>query len=200
MGFEGPVRPAPAAEASPMLDNGSPLLGSPDPTRHDFYNLANGAQSSASFTSKANVSWNAEPAEASQVWSAPALPYNEKTGSSEAVLAANAARNRQSTVTTAGSKRRRLAIIGTIVAIMIGVAVAVPVVVAARQRSTNSNASVVGANAGASSGAATPTASAAPAAPTTGGDGSTVTRDDGSTFVYSNKLGGYCTSTHRVSR
>lgn len=93
-----------------------------------------------------------------------------------------------------GGKRKKLLIFGGLIAfVIIAAAIAIPVgVVVSKNNKNNKTSSGTGST-------ANPTATNNPDGtndppknknPTTGGDGSTVTTEDGSTFTYSNKFGG----------
>ncbi|KAI0797622.1 glycoside hydrolase superfamily [Abortiporus biennis] len=97
---------------------------------------------------------------------------------------------------TGSSKRRNWIIGGIIVAILIAIAVVLIVIFAVvkpfdkKGSSSNSGAAADDSNHGTSSGA-NPTATNTPSsAIVTGGDGSKITMDDGTTFTYSNPFGG----------
>lgn len=101
------------------------------------------------------------------------------------------------------TSKRRYIIIGVIIAIII-VAIAIPIALKVSSSSRN-NANLAADNAGSSSGGAgssngTPSGTTSAAAPsstvaTRGGNGSTVTRNDGTTFIYNNSFGGTWVST-----
>jgi len=86
--------------------------------------------------------------------------------------------------------RRTIIILGAIVGIaIIAVAVVVPLYFTVIKNSSSNNNSKSDTVAGSS---ASPHPSSTPKVnAVTGGDGSTVTREDGSTFTYTNKFGGY---------
>lgn len=84
----------------------------------------------------------------------------------------------------------RWIIYGLILLAVVVLSVILPVyftVIKPNQRSGGASSSSVG-----HSTPGSPTPTSAPTAPITGGDGSTVTADDGSTFIYNNKFGGFC--------
>ncbi|TFK55156.1 glycoside hydrolase [Heliocybe sulcata] len=92
------------------------------------------------------------------------------------------------------SKRRRWIILGSIAGLIIVIiAVAVPVALTANKKSSNSDSATRGggndpanpSSTGSSGGSGSKNLAV------TGGDGSKVTTDDGSTFTYSNSFGGY---------
>ena len=92
-------------------------------------------------------------------------------------------------------RRKRLLLFGGLAAlVIIAAAVAIPVgiVVSNNNKKSKSSSDTSSGNGGSSGGSNNPSGSNSPSNknPTTGGDGSTVTTDDGSTFTYVNKFGG----------
>jgi glucan 1,3-beta-glucosidase len=93
--------------------------------------------------------------------------------------------------------RQRLFIIaGGVAAVLLVLAIAIPVAVTLSKKggsSSDSKSSSTAGGGGGSSGSAGASATGKPVAAiaVTGGDGSTVTMDDGSTFTYQNSFGGY---------
>lgn len=90
------------------------------------------------------------------------------------------------------SKRNLFIIGGIVVAVIIVIAVAVPVAINAKKSSSNLSSSGSGnssssSDSGSGSGSSP---SSTKSTVVTGGDGSTVTMDDGTTFTYSNQFGG----------
>ena len=88
---------------------------------------------------------------------------------------------------TPARRRRRLLLLGVIALIIIAIAVAVPVGVVVGHKN-KVNAAEGGSGSGGSSGGSG--GNGGKNGPTSGGDGSTVTTEDGTTFTYTNKLGG----------
>jgi hypothetical protein len=92
------------------------------------------------------------------------------------------------------SKRHRYLLFSIpLIIIVIIIAVVVPIVVLKNHHNTNNNTSASGSpsqpNAPTHSGKPSPSSST-----TTGGNGSTVTQEDGTTFTYINPFGGFCES------
>jgi cytoskeletal protein RodZ len=98
--------------------------------------------------------------------------------------------------TSAGNKKRLVmwGALAALAAVIIAVAVAVPVVVTRNNKSSSSPSSSGpdgdSGSGGGSGGNDHPT----PTGATSGGDGSEVTMEDGTTFTYVNKFGGYWVS------
>ncbi|KAG6816658.1 hypothetical protein H0H87_004301 [Tephrocybe sp. NHM501043] len=95
-------------------------------------------------------------------------------------------------------KRRPLIfiLIGLVILAIIVLGVVLPVyfvVVKKQQRNSQDGAAPTSTSAGGSD--SDPDVNIPPTRATSGGDGSTVTKDDGSTFTYSNKFGGFCKSS-----
>lgn len=126
----------------------------------------------------------------------PSAPYpDEGTGVPMAEVGSNRyLSEKRSTYAAPGplkSKRNLFIIGGIVVAVIIAIAVAVPVVINAKKSSSNLSTSGSGNSSSSdpdSSSGSSP--SSTKSTVKTGGDGSTVTMDDGSTFTYSNKFGG----------
>ena len=205
-----PNRAASPREGSPML----PYSDQSHSNQHAYYAgdpstiprsdsaMYSLAESNYSYGSKANLydtSYNQ-----SAIW-------NDKD------LSDDYGRPHQPGGTGAGAKRRAAArpvkeshtkrkwIIAAVVLAIIAAAVAVPLALKfTKDARSTSNANANAANdlgSSTTNGGATPTSGGAAPTPTangpatSGGDGSTVTRDDGSTFIYSNKFGGTWVST-----
>jgi len=104
-------------------------------------------------------------------------------------------------VATPERKKRNpivLALIALVVLIVVVLAVVLPVYFTVIKKNNNESASSTGAGSTTSRGTGTATAAPVPSAtptptrPTTGGDGSTVTATNGTTFTYVNRFGGIC--------
>lgn len=106
--------------------------------------------------------------------------------------------------TEAGEERQRkkrpillFALIGLAILVIVVLAVVLPVyfkVIKPKNDNSSSSSSSSSGDATHTGHTATPTETAAPTLPTTGGDGSTITTEDGTTFTYANTFGGICTS------
>ncbi|CAE6452954.1 unnamed protein product [Rhizoctonia solani] len=83
------------------------------------------------------------------------------------------------------------AAVGLAALAVIVVAVVVPVYFKVIKKDSTTSASASTGPVTSEPAAPTPTANPTPSVLTTGGDGSTVTKDDGTTFTYTNKFGGY---------
>lgn len=91
------------------------------------------------------------------------------------------------------SKRNIFIIGGIVVAVVIAIAIAVPVAINAKKSSSQNLSSSGGNSSSSSSSGSGSSSGSSPSSKTvvvTGGDGSTVTMDDGSTFTYTNSFGG----------
>lgn len=99
-------------------------------------------------------------------------------------------KERSGTATAAPARRRRrLLLLGGCLLLIIAIAVAVPVAIVTTHKN-KSNASGGGSGGSGSSGGSGGGSGGGGKGPTTGGDGSTVTTEDGQTFTYNNKFGG----------
>jgi len=98
--------------------------------------------------------------------------------------------------------KRRLIIVIIVLSILLALIVAVVVPVYFTVIKPKNNASQVSTGAGSTTGAPQPTSTSGPTSKITifGGDGSTVTTNNGSTFTYNNKLGGICKSLPDLNR
>jgi cytoskeletal protein RodZ len=87
-----------------------------------------------------------------------------------------------------------LALVGLIALIVVVLAVMLPVYFKVIRPNQNNAESSTSSDSGSTTHhtSATPTQTAAPTQATSGGDGSTVTLEDGTTFTYANTFGGNC--------